>query len=201
MASVFVGHVDDLEAEEPQQQAASGAPLLVTNEGAGAAHADDPAAVLQTQPARGQLQPQAQGKESVRSHAESERLPIGPGPGVWRNASLARANARDVYRRIVDNDELSVFQRASQNVAAAAMLFRGLPESATPEDRRAYQQVRAILERAVVPMAESVSHQPTERPVDQRSAEHRPARVQGASRVGGGQSGAPIQGHLGDNRD
>jgi tyrosyl-tRNA synthetase len=51
----------------------------------------------------------------------------------------ARERARDVNRRIVENwaVEPSVFSRASQNVVAAAMLLRNMPEPSNPEARRA----------------------------------------------------------------
>ena len=51
----------------------------------------------------------------------------------------ARRRAHDVHRRI-NNDEGSeqppIFNRASQNIAAAAMLVRAMPEPSTTEGRR-----------------------------------------------------------------
>ena len=64
--------------------------------------------------------------------------------------------ARDVNRRIIeDNKVLPYFTRVSQNIAAAVALLRGLPKPATPEDRRAYREIRMLLERAAVQQAES----------------------------------------------
>jgi len=57
--------------------------------------------------------------------------------------------ARDLNRRIIEDDEaLPHFTRASQNIAAAAVLLRGLPEPAIPEDRRAHREIPTLLERA-----------------------------------------------------
>ena len=57
-------------------------------------------------------------------------------------------------RRIIEDDEaLPHFARASQNIAAMAALLRGLPEPATPEDRRAHHEIRMLLERAATQQA------------------------------------------------
>ena len=69
----------------------------------------------------------------------------------------ARAVARDVNRRIIADDEtLPHFTRASQNIAAATALLRGLSEPATPEDRWAHHKIRMLLERAMAQQAESL---------------------------------------------
>jgi tyrosyl-tRNA synthetase len=49
----------------------------------------------------------------------------------------ARERARDVNRRIIEDraGEPLVFGRASQNVVAAAMLLRNMPETSNPEAR------------------------------------------------------------------
>jgi hypothetical protein len=51
----------------------------------------------------------------------------------------ARERARNVNRRIIEDRavEPPVFGRASQNVVAAAMLLRNMPEPSNPEARRA----------------------------------------------------------------
>jgi hypothetical protein len=57
-----------------------------------------------------------------------------------------------------------LFRRASQNLAAAAMLLRGCPEPATSEERRVREQLKAFLEVAAAQQAESsVSRQRSER--------------------------------------
>jgi hypothetical protein len=54
-----------------------------------------------------------------------------------------------------DADAPPLFQRASQNLAATAMLLLGYPEPATSEERRVRQQLKALLEAAVAQQAES----------------------------------------------
>jgi alcohol dehydrogenase YqhD (iron-dependent ADH family) len=43
----------------------------------------------------------------------------------------------------------------SQNIAAVAAFFRGLPEPKTLEDHRVHHEVHTLLERAAVQQAES----------------------------------------------
>jgi hypothetical protein len=67
---------------------------------------------------------------------ERERATCARGEG-------ARERARDVNRRIIKDraGEPPVFNRASQNVIAAAMLLRNMPEPSTPEARRAHDEI------------------------------------------------------------
>jgi hypothetical protein len=60
----------------------------------------------------------------------------------------AREKARDVNRRIIEDrvGEPPVFNRASQNVIAAAMLLRNMPKPSTIEARRARDEIRGLLE-------------------------------------------------------
>jgi cell division protein FtsI/penicillin-binding protein 2 len=55
----------------------------------------------------------------------------------------ARERAHDVNRRIIEDrvGEPLVFNRASQNVVAAAMLLRNMPEPSTPEACRACDEI------------------------------------------------------------
>ena len=63
----------------------------------------------------------------------------------------ARAMARDVNRRIIEDDEaLPHFARVSQNIAAVAALLCGLLRPAMPEDHWAYHEIHTLLERAAV---------------------------------------------------
>ena len=56
--------------------------------------------------------------------------------------------AHVVNRRIIEHDEDTPhFTRASQNVAAMMALLQGLPEPATPEDRKAHHEIHTLLER------------------------------------------------------
>ena len=65
------------------------------------------------------------------------------------NGGCARTVARDMNRRIITNDEtLSHFARASQNITAAMTLLHGLPEATTPKDRRAHHEILTLLEHA-----------------------------------------------------
>jgi hypothetical protein len=53
-----------------------------------------------------------------------------------RDSEPARNRARDMHRRIVEDDDgLPHFTWASQNIAIAVPLLRGLLEPATPEER------------------------------------------------------------------
>ena len=68
----------------------------------------------------------------------------------------AHAMARDMNRRIVEDDEaLPHFTRVSQNIAAATALLRGLSGPMTPEDCRAHREIRMLLERVAAQQAES----------------------------------------------
>jgi hypothetical protein len=52
-------------------------------------------------------------------------------------------------------DAPPLFRRASQNLAAAAMLLRSCPEPATSEERHVRQQLKTLLEAAAMQQAES----------------------------------------------
>ena len=78
------------------------------------------------------------------------------------DGGAARRRARDVNRRIVKDegeDNPLVFHTASQNVMAAALLLRAMPEPSTPEGRRVRQGLRGLLEQAVVQNTESSASQ------------------------------------------
>ena len=63
-----------------------------------------------------------------------------------------------MHHRIHDDEgseQPLVFNRASQNIAAAAMLVRAMPEPSTTEGRRVRGELRYLLETAVVQQAES----------------------------------------------
>ena len=89
--------------------------------------------------------------QQLRDTLEQEQQGRGDGCG-------ARQRAHDVHRRI-NNDEASgqppIFNRASQNVAAAAMLVRAMPEPSTTEGRRVHGELRGLLKTAAVQQAES----------------------------------------------
>jgi hypothetical protein len=59
------------------------------------------------------------------------------------------------WRNIEDNNGLSGFAQASQNIAMAVALLRGLVDLVTPEDRRAHHEIHTLLEHAVAQQAET----------------------------------------------
>jgi hypothetical protein len=81
---------------------------------------------------------------------EQERVARAHGGG-------ARERARDINHRIVEDraGEPSVFSRASQNVVAAAMLLRNMPEPSNPEAHQARDEIRGLLEAAAMQQVES----------------------------------------------
>jgi hypothetical protein len=73
-------------------------------------------------------------------------------------AGEACHRARDVQRRIVDDARARLPPASSgvgQNLAAAAMLLRAMPEPSTTEGRRIQGELKGLLEDAVVRRAES----------------------------------------------
>jgi hypothetical protein len=79
----------------------------------------------------------------------------------WAGRALtggARHRAQDVQRRIVDDARAGLppaFSGAGQNLAAAAMLLRTMPEPSTTEGRRIQGKLKDLLEDAAVRRAES----------------------------------------------
>ena len=54
-----------------------------------------------------------------------------------------------------EGNDLPQFARASENIAAAAMLLRGVPEPIDPQERAVYRNLRVLVEVAAVQQAES----------------------------------------------
>ena len=54
-----------------------------------------------------------------------------------------------------EGNNLPQFAQASQNIAAAAMLLRGVPEPVDPQERAVYQNLRVLVETVAVQQAES----------------------------------------------
>jgi hypothetical protein len=79
----------------------------------------------------------------------------------WANRALAggaRHRARDVQRRIIDDARAGLpptFNGAGQNLAAAAILLRTMPEPSTTEGRHVQGELKGLLENATVQQAES----------------------------------------------
>ena len=57
-----------------------------------------------------------------------------------------------------EGNSLPQFARASQNIAAAAMLLRGVPEPVDPQERAVYWNLRVLVEAAAVQQAETPTH-------------------------------------------
>jgi hypothetical protein len=71
----------------------------------------------------------------------------------WALARGARHRARDVQCRIVDDARAGLppaFSGAGQNLAAAAMLLRTMPEPSTTEGRRIQGELKGLLEDVTV---------------------------------------------------
>jgi hypothetical protein len=72
----------------------------------------------------------------------------------WAGRGLAggaRHRARDVQRHIIDNARAGLpptFSGVGQNLAAAAMLLRAMPEPSTTEGRRIQGELKGLLENA-----------------------------------------------------
>jgi hypothetical protein len=83
----------------------------------------------------------------------------------WAGRALAegaRHWARDVQRRIIDDARAGLppaFSGAGQNLAAAAMLLRTMPEPSTIEGRRIQGELKDFLEDVAVRRAESSASQ------------------------------------------
>jgi hypothetical protein len=83
----------------------------------------------------------------------------------WAGRALAGGachRARDVQRRIIDDARAGLppaFSGAGQNLAAAAMLLRTMPEPSTTEGRCIQGKLKGLLEDAAVRQAESSASQ------------------------------------------
>jgi hypothetical protein len=100
----------------------------------------------------------------------------------WAGRALAggaRHQARDVQRRIVDDARArlpSAFNGAGQNLAAAAMLLRAMPEPSTTEGRRIQGELKDLLEDAAVQQVESSASQRRGCPSEHRATSSRRMR-------------------------
>jgi hypothetical protein len=92
-----------------------------------------------------------------------ERRPVAEQPWACAPMPPARGRTRDNDRRTYEGGNIDantntdappLFRRASQNLAAAAILLCGCPEAATSEERRVHQLLKALLEAAAAQQAE-----------------------------------------------
>jgi hypothetical protein len=94
----------------------------------------------------------------------------------WAGRALAgeaRHQARDVQRRIADDARARLPPASSgvgQNLAAAAMLLRAMPEPSTTEGRRIQGELKNLLEDAAVRRAESSASRRQGYPSEHRAA-------------------------------
>jgi hypothetical protein len=104
---------------------------------------------------------------------------------TWAGRALigeARHRARDVQCRIVDDARAGLppaFSGAGQNLAAAVMLLRTMPEPSTAEGRRIQGELKDLLEDAAVQRAESSASRRRGCPSEHRATSSR--RIQEAS--------------------
>jgi hypothetical protein len=100
----------------------------------------------------------------------------------WAGRTLvggARHRARDVRRRIVDDARARLppaFSGVGQNLAAAAMLLRAMPEPSTTEGRRIQGELKGLLEDAAVRRAESSASRRQGCPSEHRATSSRHVR-------------------------
>jgi hypothetical protein len=97
----------------------------------------------------------------------------------WAGRALAgeaRHQAQDVQRRIADDARARLPPASSgvgQNLAAAAMLLRAMPEPSTTEGRRIQGELKNLLEDATVRRAESSASRRQGYPPEHRAATSR----------------------------
>jgi hypothetical protein len=92
-----------------------------------------------------------QGEPHKGNDDRHESRPTADQPRGRAPTPPARGPTRDNNRRAneganADADAPPLFQRASQNLAATAVLLRGCPEPATSEERRVRQQLKALVD-------------------------------------------------------
>jgi hypothetical protein len=100
----------------------------------------------------------------------------------WAGRTLvggARHRARDVQRRIVDNARAALpptISGSGQDLAAATMLLRTMPEPSTTEGRRIKGELKDLLEGATVRRAESSASRRRADPLEHHAASSRRMR-------------------------
>lgn len=122
-------------AEHPRNQATMSAP-----------EGHQRAELGQLQDLEAKLKEDRQQLQQLQTTLEREQTGRGDG-------GVARLRARDVQRRINEDqrgEQPPFLARASQNIAAAAILLWSMPEPPTSEGRRVHDELRGLLECAVV---------------------------------------------------
>jgi hypothetical protein len=87
-------------------------------------------------------------REEARLQIEQKRAELEREIGRRGDEGCARVIARDINRRILEDDEgPPCFARTRQNIAAMAALLEGLPNQALPKGRHGHQKLRTLIER------------------------------------------------------
>jgi hypothetical protein len=134
------------------------------------------------------------------------RAPTLPARGRMRdNDRCANEGSNVDVNANANADAPLLFRRASQNLAATAMLLRGFPEAATSEEQCVHQQLKALLEPAAVQQAgRSASRQHSERGQAGAPSAHGPNPPPSQRRErgeGGNTAASAVKSHLGPHRD
>jgi hypothetical protein len=122
--------------------------------------------------------------------------------GGTGQAPGARIRARDVHQRIVEDagdEQPPIFGRASQNLAAATILLRAMPEASNTEGRRVQGEHRGLLECAVVQQAESSASRLREPASDRQAGPSQQEREVSVQAEPARDKAPAVWGRLGDN--
>ena len=77
-------------------------------------------------------------------------------PHAHGPAGGARGRACQIQHDIMnEGNDLSQFAWAGQNIAAATMLLRDVPEPVNPQERAVYRNLRVLVEATTVQQVES----------------------------------------------
>jgi hypothetical protein len=124
----------------------------------------------------------------------------------WAGRALAvgaRHRARDVQRRIIDDARAGLppaFNGAGQNLAAAAMLLRTMPELSTTEGRRIQGELKDLLEDAATRRAESSTSERRGCPSEHHAMSSRHMREASVHTEHTGDGTPATRGRLGDEQ-
>ena len=128
-----------------------------------------PPVVVESTQTHTPLDPRVGALASTQAHAEELRQwrqnqsPPAPArsvrhvaPHAHGPAGGAQGRARQVQRDILnEGNDVPKFTRAIQNIAAAAMLLRGVPEPVNPQERAVYRNLQVLVEATAVQQAKS----------------------------------------------
>jgi hypothetical protein len=150
-----------------------------------------------------------EGNDERREHRPAAEQPPAHGPPPPTRGrthdNIRHANGGANVDTNADVDAPPLFRRASQNLAAAAMLLRGCPEAVISEERWVRQQLKALLEAAAGQQEESsTSCQRSEHGRAKAPFAHGPSPPRSQHRdrgKGGGAAMSVVKRRPGPNRD